>query len=99
MNQTPLVVVRLDLPLDATTFDAALSSAPGIQLLVRAARGHDPAAWQALAAADVYRVNVSLAPAASRSRMRTGPSRSCSLPSPTSVATRRTSAPCSSTIN
>ena len=54
---TPLKVVRLDLPLDAATFDAALAAAPEVRLAVHPARGADHATWQALAAAQVYHVS------------------------------------------
>ena len=54
---TPLKVVRLDLPLDAATFDAALAAAPEVKLAVHPARGADDATWQALAAAQVYHVS------------------------------------------
>ena len=54
---TPLKVVRLDLPLDAATFDAALAAAPEVRLAVHPARGADDATWQALAAAQVYHVS------------------------------------------
>ena len=54
---TPLNVVRLDLALDAATFDAALAAAPEVRLAVHRARGDDGASWQALAAAQVYHVS------------------------------------------
>ena len=52
----PLRVVRLDLPLDAATFDGAMAAAPEVQLSVQRARGEDAATAQALAAAHVYHV-------------------------------------------
>ena len=52
-----LNVVRLDLPLDAPTFDRTLTVATGVKLTVRAARGDDAAAWQALGTAHVYHVS------------------------------------------
>ena len=54
---TPLNIVRLDLPLDAATFDAALAAAPEVRLAVQRARGDDEGTWQALAAAQVYHVS------------------------------------------
>lgn len=54
---TSLNVVRLDLPLDAVTFDSALDAAPDLSLTVARARGDDSATWQALAAAHVYHVS------------------------------------------
>ncbi len=52
-----LNVVRLDLPLDATTFDAAIAAAPELRLSVQRAQGDDAATAQALAAAHVYHVS------------------------------------------
>ncbi len=53
----PLGVVRLDLPLDATTFDAAIAAAPELRLSVQRAQGDDAATAHALAAAHVYHVS------------------------------------------
>ena len=51
-------VVRLDLPLDAATFDSIVgAAAPAVSLDVRPARGDDAAAWHALEAAQVYHVS------------------------------------------
>ena len=50
-------VLRLDLPLDAATFDSAIAAQPEIALNVRPARGDDAAVWQALSGAHVYHVS------------------------------------------
>ena len=50
-------VLRLDLPLDATTFDSILAADPSIAFAVQPARGDDGAAWQALSAAHIYHVS------------------------------------------
>ena len=52
----PLRVVRLDLPLDAATFDGAMAAAPEVQLTVQRAHGDDEGTTQALAQAQVYHV-------------------------------------------
>ncbi len=52
-----LNVVRLDLPLDGATFDAAIAAAPALGLQVQRAHGGDDATWRALAAAHVYHVS------------------------------------------
>ena len=52
-----LKIVRLDLPLDAATFDGLLAAAPGVTLSVHRARGADQTTWQALATAQVYHVS------------------------------------------
>ena len=52
-----LKVVRLDLPLDAATFDGLLAAAPELTLSVQRARGDDETTWQALATAQVYHVS------------------------------------------
>ena len=49
-----LKVVRLDLPLDAATFDGLITAAPELAFSVHRARGEDEATWQALATAQVY---------------------------------------------
>ena len=49
-----LQVVRLDLPLDAATFDGLMAAAPELTLGVHRARGDDDATWLALATAQVY---------------------------------------------
>lgn len=51
-----LRVVRLDLPLDAATFDGAMAAAPEVQLTVQRAHGDDEGTTQALAQAQVYHV-------------------------------------------
>ena len=57
MSAVRFSVVRLDLPLDAATFDGVIGAEPGIALEVRKVQGDDAAAWQALAAAHVYHVS------------------------------------------
>ena len=57
MSESRFSVVRLDLPLDAVTFDGMIAAAPGIALEVRKVRDYDAAAWQALATAHVYHVS------------------------------------------
>ena len=52
-----LKVVRLDLPLDAATFDGLIAAAPELALSMHRARGDDDATWQALATAQVYHVS------------------------------------------
>ena len=50
-------VVRLDLPLDATTFDALINADPAVALEVRPARGDDAATREALSRAHAYHVS------------------------------------------
>ncbi len=50
-------VVRIDLPLDALTFDAAINADPVLSLQVRPPRGDDAAVWQALECARLYHVS------------------------------------------
>lgn len=50
-------IVRLDLPLDAATFDSWVAAEASVSLEVRAARGEDAATWQALASAHLYHVS------------------------------------------
>ncbi len=50
-------VVRLELPMDATSFEAIVAQQPSIELMVRSAAGDGAAAWQALAAAHCYHVS------------------------------------------
>ena len=57
MVQSPWNVVRLELPLDAVTFDGTLRADAAVSLQVAPARGDDAAAWRALAAAHVYHVS------------------------------------------
>ena len=52
-----LKVVRLDLPLDAATFDGLIAAAPELALSMHRAKGDDDATWQALATAQVYHVS------------------------------------------
>ena len=52
-----LRVARLDLPLDASTFDSMITGDPATALDVRRAHGDDDAAWQALSAAQAYHVS------------------------------------------
>ena len=52
-----LRVVRLDLPLDAATFDGLMAAAPGLNFSVHRAKGDDDATGQALANAQVYHVS------------------------------------------
>ena len=53
MNAGRFSVVRLDLPLDAATFDGTIGAEPDIALEVRKVQGDDAAAWQALVAAHI----------------------------------------------
>ena len=58
MTDVRFHVVRLDLPLDAATFDSIVGAAvPAVALDVRPARGDDAAVWRALEAAHVYHVS------------------------------------------
>ena len=50
-------VVRLELPMDATSFEAIVAQQPSIELSLRSAAGDGAAAWQALAAAHCYHVS------------------------------------------
>ncbi len=50
-------VLRLDLPLDAATFDSAIAAEPAIRLDVQPARGHEDAVWHAFLSAHVYHVS------------------------------------------
>ncbi len=52
-----LRVLRLDLPLDADTFDGLIGQDAGLQLAVRRATGDDTSTWQAFATADIYHVS------------------------------------------
>ena len=52
-----LRVVRLDLPLDAATFDGLMAAAPGLNFSVHRAHGDGDATQQALATAQVYHVS------------------------------------------
>jgi D-3-phosphoglycerate dehydrogenase len=53
----PVRVARLDLPLDAATFDGMLGAEPGIVLEVLKAHGDDAATWRSLSKAHVYHVS------------------------------------------
>ena len=57
MSAASFRVVRLDLPLDAATFDSLLGGDPAITLDVRKVQGDDDATWQALATANAYHVS------------------------------------------
>ena len=57
MTPTLLRVFRLDLPLDAETFDHFMAQEPSVALKVCPAVGDDAGAWQALAQAHVYHVS------------------------------------------
>lgn len=56
-NDHPFNVVRLDLPLDAATFDGAVRGAGGIALRVCATHDDDAATWAAMQAAHLYHVS------------------------------------------
>ena len=56
MGDDRLRVFRLNLPMDAASFDALVAAQPSIALSVRSACGDDAAAWQALSEAHVYHV-------------------------------------------
>ena len=57
MSTSRFSVVRLDLPLDAATFDGMIRADPGLALDVRPVRGDDAAAWKVLATAHAYHVS------------------------------------------
>ena len=50
-------VLRLDLPLDAATFDLAIAAQPAISLSVQPAHGTQDAVWEAFLSAHLYHVS------------------------------------------